>query len=188
MPREDIVRGLEGAMSKGETLERAMYSFYNAGYRREDVEEAARALSIHLSQQESLIPSSPVSVVVKPKPIKSAEIQVQIPPIVKPSEISKPKKESVKPEPKKTDFVFGAVETPKPTLQPLKEVQKMKPKIIEKKPEVIQEVSAYEQKQKLNPRTILIILLSIVLVILLISLTGIFVFREALLNLFNNMF
>ena len=56
MVREDIIRGLENAMSRGESLEHAMYSFYNAGYSKEVVEEAARALSIHLSQQESLIP------------------------------------------------------------------------------------------------------------------------------------
>ena len=58
MVKEDIIRGLEGAMSRGESLEKAMYSFYNAGYKKEDVEEAARTLSLHLSQQESLIPRS----------------------------------------------------------------------------------------------------------------------------------
>ena len=56
MIKEAIIRGLEGAMSKGETLERAMYSFYNAGYDKEDVEAAAYALSVHLSQHNSHIP------------------------------------------------------------------------------------------------------------------------------------
>ena len=44
MAREDIVIGLENAISKGQSLKDAMQSFYNAGYSQEEVENAAREL------------------------------------------------------------------------------------------------------------------------------------------------
>lgn len=45
MIREEIVEGLRFAMNKGESLMKAMMSFYNAGYSKLEVEEAARMLS-----------------------------------------------------------------------------------------------------------------------------------------------
>ena len=55
MPKEEIVEGLRQAVSKGEPLERAMTSFYNSGYTKEDIEEAARALQFPQFQQPSMI-------------------------------------------------------------------------------------------------------------------------------------
>ena len=45
MIRQDILGGLKLAMSKGESLKQAMMSFYNAGYKKNEIEDAARALS-----------------------------------------------------------------------------------------------------------------------------------------------
>jgi hypothetical protein len=42
MVREDIVGGLKLALLRGESLKEAMMSFYSAGYKKEDIEEAAR--------------------------------------------------------------------------------------------------------------------------------------------------
>ena len=39
-----ILGGLKGALARGESLRQAMMSFYNAGYKKEEIEEAARAL------------------------------------------------------------------------------------------------------------------------------------------------
>jgi hypothetical protein len=50
MVNHEIVEGLRLALSRGYTLERAMMSFYNAGYKKEEIEEAARALYSHPSQ------------------------------------------------------------------------------------------------------------------------------------------
>ena len=44
MPKEEIIEGLKYAVARGETLPKAMMSFYNAGYSKQDIEEAARAL------------------------------------------------------------------------------------------------------------------------------------------------
>jgi FtsZ-interacting cell division protein ZipA len=44
MIKEEIFEGLKVALSKGESLQRAMMSFFNAGYSKEEIEEAARYL------------------------------------------------------------------------------------------------------------------------------------------------
>jgi len=44
MPKEKILEGLKYAIARGESLPKAMMSFYNAGYLKQDIEEAARAL------------------------------------------------------------------------------------------------------------------------------------------------
>ena len=44
MVREDILEGLKSAVERGESLMQAMISFYNAGYKREDIQEAAQAM------------------------------------------------------------------------------------------------------------------------------------------------
>ena len=51
MVKEEIVEGLRLAVSKREPLEKAMASFYNAGYSKEDIEEAARILQAQQFQQ-----------------------------------------------------------------------------------------------------------------------------------------
>jgi len=60
MPNYDLIEGIRLALAKGYSLEQAMMSFYNAGYPREEIEEAARVLiyhpSIPLSHPEKQIP------------------------------------------------------------------------------------------------------------------------------------
>jgi len=41
MAKEDLIEGLRYALSRGDTLEKAMMTFYNAGYPKEDIEGAA---------------------------------------------------------------------------------------------------------------------------------------------------
>ena len=55
MVREDILSGLKSAVSKGETLKQAMMSFYNAGYKKAEIEEAAKAV-----QNPTLVPLTPI--------------------------------------------------------------------------------------------------------------------------------
>lgn len=73
----DILEGLKNALVKGNTLKQAMMSFYNAGYKKEEIEEAARALyPPQLSPPPSSQPSQKPSV--PQKPIKQAEKQTNI--------------------------------------------------------------------------------------------------------------
>ena len=57
----DLLEGLKVAISKGETLQQAMQSFYNAGYDKRDIEESAKALQYQISQEQ----------IQKPKLVKS---------------------------------------------------------------------------------------------------------------------
>jgi len=55
MPKEDILEGLKLSVQQGHSLQEAMQSFYNAGYAKEDIENAAREL-ISLQNQENYQP------------------------------------------------------------------------------------------------------------------------------------
>ena len=61
MVNMDILEGLKFAISRGETLQQAMQSFYNAGYDRKDIEESAKALQSQIHQEQ----------IQKPKLVKS---------------------------------------------------------------------------------------------------------------------
>jgi ABC-type bacteriocin/lantibiotic exporter with double-glycine peptidase domain len=54
MIRKDILGGLKLAISNGETLEQAMHSFYNAGYKKQDIEEAARNINFSEMKQNEI--------------------------------------------------------------------------------------------------------------------------------------
>ncbi|MBU2562362.1 MAG: hypothetical protein KKF68_01750 [Nanoarchaeota archaeon] len=76
MVKEEILEGLRIALSKGETLQQAMISFYNAGYKREEIEEAARDLTIQIQKpvqqsppQEKQISNKPIFPKKPPPPI-----------------------------------------------------------------------------------------------------------------------
>ncbi|MEK6840753.1 MAG: hypothetical protein AABX79_02250 [Nanoarchaeota archaeon] len=64
MAREDIAEGLKQAVAKGEPAEKAIASFYNAGYPQDDIEDAARVLKmqtpiqLQLQQQQQKIPTA----------------------------------------------------------------------------------------------------------------------------------
>ncbi|PIO08762.1 hypothetical protein COU59_00290 [Candidatus Pacearchaeota archaeon CG10_big_fil_rev_8_21_14_0_10_34_12] len=48
----EIAEGIKFAMSRGESLQQAMQTFYNAGYSRQEVEEAAKAMQYQLHQEK----------------------------------------------------------------------------------------------------------------------------------------
>lgn len=52
MENEHLIEGLKSAIIRGETLQQAMSSLYNAGYEKEEIENAARALQ---RQSQSLV-------------------------------------------------------------------------------------------------------------------------------------
>ena len=50
----EILQGLKYALSKRESLQSAMQSFYNSGYKKEEIEEAARALQLEMLQIQNV--------------------------------------------------------------------------------------------------------------------------------------
>ena len=62
MPNQEILGGLRAALNRGEPLEKVMSSFYNAGYKKEKIEESAKFIQqegapISVSQETKLLPS-----------------------------------------------------------------------------------------------------------------------------------
>lgn len=47
----ELVEGIRQAMKKGETLQQAMMSFFNAGYNREEIQNAARQIQMEMNSQ-----------------------------------------------------------------------------------------------------------------------------------------
>lgn len=61
MVNTEILGGLKHALNRGESLEKTMTSFYNAGYRKEEIEEVARFIKqeeapLSVSQEKKLMP------------------------------------------------------------------------------------------------------------------------------------
>jgi hypothetical protein len=70
---EEIFGGLKAAIERGESLKRAMMTFFNAGYKREEIEEAARALYEILQHQQQVQQpvKNPVNTPIKTQIVKS---------------------------------------------------------------------------------------------------------------------
>ena len=74
MTNEDIIGGLRNAIVRGQTLQQAMQSFINAGYAKEDVEEAARNIRSNQSSSSILSPFKPLQQL---KPVNNSGIDQQ---------------------------------------------------------------------------------------------------------------
>ena len=84
MARGEIVEGLRAAVNKGEPLKRAMMSFYNSGYTKEDIEEAAKVLATSTLQrsrpvQQTQPPQQKVSTQPQPRPPQQIQKFRQLP-------------------------------------------------------------------------------------------------------------
>jgi len=185
MADKELVEGLRTALSKGESLEQAMYTFFNAGYEKSKVEEAARAL-VYQGQAEPMpqrqpeeMPQRPVS----PQPRLKPKPQ----PIVKPSPMPLlPQK--VEPQLRPAPVIPKPMPSPEPSPEkPLPEpyVPKKPSEEIIKEP-LKQIVSGYE-KQKAPKKKLAVILLIVFLIVLLSGLASVFIFRAELIEIFNNL-
>lgn len=145
--KEDIFEGLKQALSKGESLQHAMQSFYNAGYNKTEINEAAKELQFRIYNQNNIVNT------IQPKETNIQEPSVQEPSVP----------EQAIPEPAYSEI-------------------KIKPSV--------QKVSAYvpSYDERKNPRKIVIIIISILLVMLVLALIGIFFFREGILGFIDDLF
>lgn len=71
--REDIIRGLKNAIERGESLEKAMQSFVNAGYNFIEVKQAAQSM---LGATQIISPSAEAPKMPN-KPVISSQQQAQ---------------------------------------------------------------------------------------------------------------
>ena len=88
MSKREIVEGLRAAVGKGEPLRKAMMSFFNAGYTKKEIEEAARESQkpqpIFLPTAQPGMPGQPI----QPQPLP--QVQQQLSPPIQPVPIQSP--------------------------------------------------------------------------------------------------
>lgn len=185
MPKEDIIGGLSLAIQKGESLQQAMLTFFNAGYKREEIEEAAKELQTLPNypiptQRPQTQPTFSLNPLPKPKKLPQTQV-------VKPLPLKKLK--PFTPTPKEIQPIPGKLLKPVSPTQsfqtPPRPIQKSFQSL--KQPLSTSLVSDYG-KSKSTPRFIMIITLSILLVILILVLAGVFLFRNTLIGFFSNLF
>ena len=80
MVNTDILEGLRTATSRGQTLKDAMLSFFNAGYTKQEIEEAARALQLEQVQgkQQSIFQQKTSQIQQQVQPQQQKQIQQQL--------------------------------------------------------------------------------------------------------------
>lgn len=154
------------ALYKGEPLQKAMMSFYNAGYKKEEIEEAARQLH---SQQEVSHPAHQVQ----------HQVQVQ----------QKPKQQ-FKALPPKTKESPQASQMPTMPLESSKKQPRFFPKPRNPKdepPDTAKPISSYMPESK-KPTKIMKIILIVIGILILGSIAAYFLFRTEVLDFFNRFF
>ena len=181
MANEDILGGLKSALTRGYSLEEAMVSFYNAGYKKEDIEDAARELQMQQIPAQNVIakPKPPVQPKSPATPVQTQPKQSQQPvsTYIAPPKFEGTKEvekgvwtsKSVSEEPKKTETVVKPVKVEQPQQQPVKK-----------------QVSAY---QSYDSRIKQVTIVLVILLIVLLGILGIILtFKQQLISFFNNLF
>lgn len=188
MVDKELIEGLRTALSKGESLEQAMYTFFNAGYEKSKVEEAAKAL-MYQGQPEQM-PQKPVPLQPrlkpKPQPIVKPGLKPESKQMLEPSMPVLPEKikPQLRPAPPVSKSMLPPETSPEKSL--LEPYIPKKPGEETPKEPSKQIVSGYE-KQKAPKKKLAIVLLIIFLIVLLGGLASIFIFRQELIEIFNNL-
>jgi len=106
MVNQEIVEGIRRGLVRGETLQQAMISFHNAGYIKEDIEDAAREIQREqLQATQSVQNSAKTTITAKKSVQKIAPMKGK--PITKVSNYGEKKVEVVKPKPVQKASSYG---------------------------------------------------------------------------------
>ncbi len=167
MINEDILGGLKSALERGQPLQKAMVSLYTAGYKREEIEEAARSLA---GVSEETVPVAPIAPKVIPVPIsppiqKIVTEEIPVAPMPSPEPLYKPSPRT------------SAYNTLK---------KQIKPRDIAEVYAPAQKVSNYDEDS--GKERVIIIFLVFLLIVLSGILALIFLFKEQIINFFGQFF
>lgn len=218
---EEIVGGLISALSRGESLEKAMMTFYNAGYQKGEIEDCAKdvynklgpkVMGVDGSLQDKLddiATKAGVPKKEKPKDDKTenkgtvVEDKLSLQPIPE-------KKETIPQETKKQETstlpassfdsgnnspqyrndsdITNKIEEAIKGLRPVNIPSKIEivHKNEESSPQVVQHVSSYIESPR-APSKVITYILVVVLILLLGALAAVFMFKEDLIKLFNDL-
>ena len=158
MVRSDLIGGIKVSLSSGQKLKDVMQSFFNAGYKKEDVEEAARILRNQTVQQS----------------LSQQSIKSQIPQMQKPNVI-----QSLSQIPLQKITTSQPMPQQKSVFQPVG--QKQLPMIPQAPRQVISSYPTQEKKSIDMVTVLLIVLLALLLGVL----ASVFLFKTQLLEFIN---
>lgn len=175
---EEILGGLKSAIERNESLKKAMMTFYNAGYKKEEIEEAARFLS-----QNPIPAPSQTLPVVQAEPAKPKQGLFQKKEAQK---LSSPKTAPTVPSAVPVAPLVSPQPAPSTPLVNKQIVSNYGNQIQKPLPQNQQKVSNYTEKKSND--TVLIVILIIILVLLFGILASIFLFKNQIINFLSSMF
>jgi hypothetical protein len=164
MINEEILGGLKSALERGESLRRAMMTLYNAGYKKEEIEECAKRLV--LPEEVSNPPIQPIQET-KSRFEQSASLKKPAPQIPK-----------ITSQIQQIQRVAPQIQPTKPQIQ----TAKARPVYIP-----LQRISDYGGEITPREKAIIFILV-LLLIFLFVSLGLIFLFKQEIINFFGNFF
>jgi len=188
MVREDILGGLRTALARGQTLRQAMMSFYNSGYLKQEIEEAAKALQAEKNQplQPQFAPGLAAPIFQRTTSIEKdsneepKEVLSQTAKLAQPAQPQTIQKVSAYGKPQQTQQVQQPVQSPQ-AQQPVQTIQKVSAYGLPAQPKPIQQPQIIT---KPKGKAIIFILIAL-LIILIGGLIAIFFFKEEILTLFE---
>lgn len=205
MINQEVFGGLVSALSRGESLQKAMFSLFNAGYLKKDIEDAAMMLQsqtpVQIAQKQAIIKKQIETGKVPLAKEEVKKVQIPIKVETKKEEAGVKKEELIKPEKKmkykqiaskygveKNQEEFGEVIDE--TIKNLEDI-KSPMKIIKsdsdfKPPIIIQKISEYDYNPKKKTGKAIIVILFILLALLLGALATLFLFKDKIIEVFNN--
>jgi len=202
MVNEEIIGGIKNALERGDSLRDAMMSFFNAGYDRKEIEEAAATLLHYpIGKQETKAPIPEIKKVeTKIEPIPTPKVIQKVSSYgeeVKPKEIIKPKKKGFllfKPKEQKEISKPIPRDMPKPMPPITKFVPKELPRVIinampQTTPKKIEMPSHKKvSSSAMTPQEKAIIAILVGLLVFLVGLLiTIFLFRQQLIDFISSM-
>ncbi len=169
MVNDAILGALKSALERGESLKKAMMTLYNAGYKKEEISEAARSINENgLIQPQQ---ARPVQQPMQGQPPATPQLPTTVQKLAS----------KFKQQPQQVSQYLPPQQTAPAIHQP------QPPQMQQQAPGMLQKVSGYGQPPKPQGKTIIIIL-GFLLLILIGILATIFLFKEELLDFFNNLF
>jgi len=193
LTNQEILGGLKAALERGQNLKQAMMSFYQAGYKKEEIEDAARAyLYLQRGNSEADVLNTSLQISSNKEKDKSSENKSD----AKLGGISGKKKED---ENKKERTKFSLFGKKKEDEKRFSEVGKTKVPDMgadnqknEESRKVVQKISGYDNQgkkelSKFKSKAVTSILV-ITLIILIVILALVFLFKAELVNFINGLF
>jgi type VII secretion protein EssA len=165
---EDIIGGLKSAVSRGEDLKQAMMSFYNAGYTKQEIEDAARKYLMEKTELKK--DTGSLKKIEKKEDTKNNE-----------------EKEKAKKEIKPTISELNSTKTGESISSGAELKKEQKKSLFQMfKPKQNKKISEYDFTKKRKTETITLVL-TFLLIFLIAILGVVFLFKNELIGFFNKL-